>query len=279
MCRYCIEFGNGTKWYLNPNNFRKELYYQEGHSTGFLNLTGVSRNSYEFGFGDQMDDFISDMNDAPFLNSMMDMQIQHAGQVVPLEDALKIVDVAPGERFLLQHCGCRRYMGHEDFYGCLFFDIVCDRTPAEKPWETDSKIITREEARKVIKDRHKQGLVISIFDAGTSAGGKAPLNFCFCSEADCGAHRSRVYLGATASFKKSEYIAQINKQKCKDGCKNNPVCLKRCQFGALKFNPMSNTVGVSHVQCFGCGLCRSSCPTQAIKLVDRTTYPTLVDNW
>lgn len=47
MCKYCVEYGNGTKWYLNPANFDPELVKKPGHAVGYMNLTGASRNSFE----------------------------------------------------------------------------------------------------------------------------------------------------------------------------------------------------------------------------------------
>jgi hypothetical protein len=38
---------------------------------------------------------------------------------------MQIIDVAPGNSFILQHCGCRRHWGYTDdehFYGCMFFE-------------------------------------------------------------------------------------------------------------------------------------------------------------
>lgn len=49
MCKYCVEYGNGTKWYLNPANFDPELVKKPGHAVGYMNLTGASRNSFEWG--------------------------------------------------------------------------------------------------------------------------------------------------------------------------------------------------------------------------------------
>lgn len=276
MCKYCVEYGNGTKWYLNPDNYKTDILYTDGHKNGFLNLTGSNRNTYEWSKTHNPE---MDLSYGASANVALDTMFQHAGQVIPLEDALKIVDIAPGERFMLQHCGCRRYFGHGDFYGCLFFESSVDRNLSERPWETDSKVISREEAKAAIRERHKMGLVISIFDYGTSPLGKAPAYFCFCNESECAAAKARAYRGTTAIFNKGEYVAVIDTAKCREGCVGESKCLIKCQFGAIKYSPLKDIVTINSKNCFGCGVCRTACPKGAIKLVDRTTFPALVDEW
>lgn len=222
MCKYCVEYGNGTKWYLNPANFDPELVKKPGHAVGYMNLTGASRNSFEWVGKDPQGPV--DMGNEGYLNMAIDTMLQQAGQVIPLEDALQIIDVAPGDRFILQHCGCRRYFGFGDFYGCMFFDRDVDRTRAERPWETDSMVINKEEARKLCRERYAQGLVISIFDAGTDSDGKPPLCFCFCNAFDCQAYKARAYRGATVEYNKAEYVAVVDPKKCAAGCKNEAPC-------------------------------------------------------
>lgn len=232
MCKYCVEYGNGTKWYLNPANFDPELVKKPGHAVGYMNLTGASRNSFEWGGKDPQGPV--DMGNEGYLNMAIDTMLQQAGQVIPLEDALQIIDVAPGDRFILQHCGCRRYFGFGDFYGCMFFDRDVDRTRAERPWETDSMVINKEEARKLCRERYAQGLVISIFDAGTDSDGKLPLCFCFCNAFDCQAYKARAYRGATVEYNKAEYVAVVDPKKCAAGCKNDTLIIV-CDQSKLSF--------------------------------------------
>ena len=248
-----------------------------GHSVGYMNLTGASRNTFEWGGKDPQDPV--DIGNEGFLNMAIDTMVQQAGQVVPLEDALKIIDVAPGDRMLLQHCGCRRYFGFGDFYGCMFFDRDVDRTQAERPWETDSKVITKDEARKLCKERYAQGLVISIFDAGTDSDGKPPLCFCFCNVFDCQAYKASSYRGGTAEYNKAEYVSTVDPKKCAKGCKNEAPCIMKCQFGAIQYSPLKDIVTINQFKCFGCGLCRTACKYGALKLVPRETFPSLVDVW
>ena len=277
MCRYCVEYGNGTKWYLNPDNFKKELLSEPGHKQAYEALMGAGRNIYEWGNNDKFDETLSDIKVVgPALTPIVESTVMHAGQVVPLEDTIKIIEIAPGDRLFLQHCGCRRYIGHKDFYGCMFFDTAMDKTLQDRPWETDSKVITKQEAIDYEIEMDKLGLVHSIFHVGVSEKGAPPLTICHCNEQTCEAAKNRVYYGINV-FRKAEYVAKVDRSKCK-GCKTAP-CMKRCNFGGLSFDVLDNMVWVNIMRCFGCGLCRSVCPNGALKLVDRLTYPALVDEW
>lgn len=279
MCRYCVEYGNGTKWYLNPDNYNPELFQATGHNTSWDMLSGVHKNNFEVGAFADAEDNLPDYNFSADFNVALEKITQHQGQVLPLEDALKVIDMTPGDRFLLMHCACRRYFGHKDILSCLFFDPVVDRALEQRPWETDSKILNREEAREFEKKMDRLGLVHSLWDAGVDTDGKPPIVMCHCLETDCMPTRLRGHFGITNAQRKGEYVSAIDRKKCADGCKNAPACLPRCPFGAMRYSPLEKVASVNVSHCFGCGLCRSVCPTSAIRLVDRTTYPALVDVW
>ena len=139
MCRWCVEYGNGNKWYLNPDNYNQHLY--EAHDDIVHKFTGAEKNTVEHGIADGFDVF-ADRFDMGIVS--MFTESHHAGQVVPIEDALKVVDMAAdslGNRFLLMHCSCRRYFGLDEALQCLWFEPAVDYSLKERPWETDSIVI------------------------------------------------------------------------------------------------------------------------------------------
>ncbi|PKN70116.1 MAG: hypothetical protein CVU54_06905 [Deltaproteobacteria bacterium HGW-Deltaproteobacteria-12] len=279
MCRYCVEYGKGTKWYLNPDNYNEELFQAPGHNKAWSMLSGVEKNTMEVG-GVDVEDTLPDYNFTADINVMLENFTQHQGQIVPLEDALKVIDMVPSDRFLLAHCACRRYFGHKDVLSCLFFfDSVVDRALEQRIWETDTKILTKKEAKEFEIEMDRKGLPHSLWDSGVDVDGKIPIVMCHCLETDCMPTRLRAHFGIVNAQRKGEYVTQIDRKKCAEGCKKNPVCLPRCPFGALRYSPLENVASVNLARCFGCGLCRTVCPTSAIKLTDRTTYPALVDIW
>lgn len=279
MCRYCVEYGNGTKWYLNPDNYNPELYKSEFHSKSFNMLTGVGKNTFEMGALRVYDDFVPDYYGADPGVVGSESLIRHQGQVVPTEDILKVIDLA-GDRFALAHCACRRYNGDDDFYSCLWFEVAVDRILEQRTWETDTKVLTKAEAKQFIREMSALGMVHTLLDVGTDTDGKPPVVVCNCQITDCVALRLNALFGSQPfGGLKSEYVAQIHVDKCAKKCQDCQACLKRCTFGALAYNPLKEKVEVMISKCYGCGACRSVCSNRAIKLVDRKTYPSLVDNW
>jgi Pyruvate/2-oxoacid:ferredoxin oxidoreductase delta subunit len=56
-------------------------------------------------------------------------------------------------------------------------------------------------------------------------------------------------------------------------------CLSQCQFGSLLYSSALGKVYIEPGRCFGCGVCRSACPTDAIALVPRETHPVAASLW
>ncbi len=278
MCKYCVEYGNGTKWYLNPDNYRDELYQAEGHENTVRMLGGADKNTFEVGAMGQTDIMLPDLNYANTLSMALENMTAHGGQVVPLEDALKIIDLCQ-EPFVLMHCACRRYFGRPDVLRCLFFWPVANTALKERPWETDTKLLTREEAKAFERECDRTGFLHSIWHAGVNSDGIPAIVMCHCTSTDCIPTKFRLSYGIMNSQRKGEYVSVVDPIKCKQGCKDNPLCMKRCQFGAMRYNPVDRVLYIDPQACFGCGLCRAACPQGAIKLADRTSFPSLVDNW
>jgi hypothetical protein len=62
MCRYCVEYGKGTKWYLNPDNYNPELYEKPGHAVSFNMLCGADKNTFELGAARDLEPLLPDYN-------------------------------------------------------------------------------------------------------------------------------------------------------------------------------------------------------------------------
>ena len=279
MCRYCVEYGGGTKWYLNPDNYRDELYTSGAHEATVKMQSGVQKNSFDVGAMSIADESSPDLYYTDSLSVGMEQMIGHGGQVVPLEDALRIIDICKGPFFLI-HCCCRRYFGRTDVLRCLrLWEGEIETALKERPWEKDSKILSKEEAKEFEIDCDKKGFLHSIWHAAVDTDGILPLILCHCTATDCIPTKFRLSYGVMNAQRKGEYVAEVDLAKCKEGCKEYPVCMQRCQFGAMKYAPVEHVMYIDLQACFGCGLCRPACPYGAIKLVDRSSYPSLVDNW
>lgn len=86
---------------------------------------------------------------------------------------------------------------------------------------------------------------------------------CSCCSCCCEALSSVLRFGLAPHLLTSNMVSVTDVSDC-DDCSD---CVVRCHFGA---RDMLNGVMVfNHEMCFGCGLCVSTCPTNAISLVDK----------
>lgn len=294
MCRYCVQYGDGKKWYLNPKNYSDEVIHGEltkvkmedtllGQLFGLEGtiqeiMTTAQRFKVDVGLGEKVDDVFPDLNDeaARSMREMLPALIDQAvgGQVVPLEEAEKIIDLNEGDIFVLP-CLCRKYYGGVEKMCCMFL------RPAAKPlqenlgsWDTPNKMVSKEEAKKMLREFDKEGLVHAIFWCPAPI----PTMLCNCDYPYCIALRGRFHYNVVDVFRKGEYVAQVDLSNC-NGCGGAPRCQSRCIFGALKFSPTTSKVHANQMQCWGCGLCTSACPNDAIKLVPREEIPQLKEVW
>jgi NAD-dependent dihydropyrimidine dehydrogenase PreA subunit len=228
--------------------------------------------------GEKVDDVFPDLDDeaARSLREMLPTLFEQsvAGQVVPLKDAEKILDLNEGDIFVLP-CICRKYYGGTEKMCCMFL------RPAARPlqesigsWDKPNKMVSREEAKKMLRKFDQEGLVHGIFWCPAPV----PTMLCNCDYPYCNSIRGRFHYNVVDVFKKGEYVSLVNRDAC-DGCGGAPRCQSRCIFGALKFSPTTNKVHVNQMQCWGCGLCSSVCPNDAITLIPRQEVPQLKDVW
>ena len=293
MCRYCVQYGDGTKWYLNPKNYSSEVLdsdltkvkMEENLVGQLLGLTGTMREiattakrfTYDIGFGEHIDDPFPDLYDDDArtlregLAGLIDLAI--GGQVVPLEDAEKIVDLSPGDMFVIP-CLCRKYYGGKDKMCCMFPEPAASEMQKNLAWDTPNKMVSKEEAKEMLREFDKEGLFHGVFWCPAPI----PSMICNCEYPYCIALRARLHYDITDTYRKGEYVSLVDPDKC-DGCGGTPSCQPVCTFGALKYSPTHGKVNTNQMQCWGCGLCRTACPNDAIKLIPREDVPQLKDVW
>jgi len=121
-----------------------------------------------------------------------------------------------------------------------------------------SRVLTKEEARSLLKKTEELGLVH--LTANTQEGNIYICNCCGCC---CGVLRTINDLGIPApEVINSQYYAFIDPEKCAE-C---GICAdERCQVSAIEED--EDTYRVVQERCIGCGLCISTCPNEAINLV------------
>ena len=181
-------------------------------------------------------------------------------QTLPYEKVSAIIE--NGQAFLVNNCICKKEQGilgkpcSKPMEVCLAIAPV----PGVFKDTPDGRVITKEEARGIIKKSEEAGLVHLTWNV--QFGHFFICNCCGCC---CPGLRSIKELGVPASqVINSRYYAEIDPQTC-SGC---GVCAdERCQVGAIR--AVDDAYQVDRARCIGCGLCIGTCPTEAIRLVEK----------
>ena len=275
MCEFCIEHGQGTKWYLQTKNYAEELlneerkrwitdFYEKFEEDSATNLAILDKWV-------PPDLATAKAGRSPLLEQMKD---QHFGQVLPLEDVDKILDLTTS--ITRVPCACRSALHgiYDDRFCYNVATFKSDFWPKGvfEQWPDYSKgieILTIEEAKKEFQKLDREGLVHSVWSYGTPFIGA----ICNCGPRDCVAFR--MMERGQRPFFKAEYVAVIDLEQC-NGCRD---CVKTCPFGAINYSSTLRKCVVNQMQCFGCGACRAVCSSEAITLLDRNAIPMLAKEW
>jgi len=287
MCEFCTKHGEGKKWYLQMKNYAEELLHEE-LSTAQKEVAKAATRS-EWGnrgierfvmpaiTGDPMTQSDSRgssiSSPKPRLSEdeiVARRKIEHFGQVLPIEDAEEVIDMVDSiTRF---PCGCRFIsIGKADKRYCFGFGMDTQGILGKYPDASSSlEVLDKEEAKKIFREYDEEGLVHSIWTGVTPY----VVGMCNCDR-DCMAYKGYIEEGGAPSFFRAEYVCQVDWEFC-TGCKS---CISQCQFGAQFYSSTLGKVYIDAKRCFGCGVCRATCPKDAISLLPRQEHPEVADVW
>lgn len=262
MCEFCTKHGEGKIWYEVMEHYSQELLgdrdrqkyvneFVKGIRTNTMaNIERLewSRRRVPLAYR-----FVSKIASAAMKNN-------HYGQVIPLEDALKIVDMVQSITRIA--CVCRNVTaGKNDARYCLLLGL--DPSGSIKDWpelEASLETLSRQQAKELLKEFDRNGLVHSIWTFKTPFIGA----ICNCDH-DCLAYKLQVSSQLMKIMFKAEYEAEIDLLQCV-GCRN---CQKQCQFGAIEYSIVNNKCYINPLKCYGCGVCRNMCKKDAIVLAEK----------
>jgi len=289
MCEFCTKHGEGEKWYLQMKNYADELLYEE-LSPSQKDITGATTRY-------QWSNLFWQSFVMPAINSVSRIQeesadaqpsteippaqpskdeivayrkVKHFGQVLPIEDAEKVIDRV--DSITRMPCGCRFLStGKTDKRYCFGFGIdkwgKLDKFPDAA---SSLEVLDKQEAKNIFRKYDQEGLIHSIWTGVTPY----VIGMCNCDR-DCGAYKGYIEMRGAPSFFRGEYICQIDWDLC-TGCKS---CMSQCQFGAQFYSSTLGKVYIDPTRCFGCGVCRAECPNDAITLLPRQKHPEVADLW
>lgn len=203
----------------------------------------------------ELEDIASDIDRAVTIPVNTAIRAEH--RVFDLSEVEKIL--RESERIVVQNCGCRSEYGNCDAPLDVCLSLNDDVEYALENWES-AKEITLDEALKVLRRSHEAGLVHMAY---VMKGEEKPGLLCSCCSCCCHTLGSLVRNGIHAQILTSKLIAEDTPEKCND-CGD---CVLRCVFGARSM--VDGGLVYDFTKCFGCGLCVSVCPTEAIKMVPR----------
>jgi NAD-dependent dihydropyrimidine dehydrogenase PreA subunit len=275
MCQFCVEHGEGKKWYLQAKNYSQELLNEERKrfmADFFENVEGMVRD--RVGALDRL--MAADPSGAKglFPQLVEQQKREHWGQVVPLEEVEQILDTSLA--VVRVPCVCRSTLrGIRDARYC--FGVTTGPSDSRATvfqqypdYSSDLEVLDKEEAKKAIQKLDRNGLVHTVWTFLTPFVG----GLCNCTVNECLALKARTRLGFPTFFK-AEYVATIDWETC-SGCRD---CMKVCNFGAISYSAYVDKCSINQLQCYGCGVCRAACLRDAITLRDRNAVPALRSEW
>ena len=268
MCEFCVQHGDGRKWYLQASNYAVDL------------SRDLERREYLIDFVQGFDVRMSRnvrlletvaASPAPIRGASRALtarrqQRDHFGQPVPIEECARIFDIATS--IVQLPCVCRHFAGTPERGYCLAVTVrPVDDVLAEAfsgyldgPDVSALQRLDRAQAIAVLERAEAEGLMHSVWTF------KTPFIAAICNcdlASGCMAMRTTLEWGHRTMWH-GEYRAVVDHAGC-SGC---GACVERCPFSAIRLDG-SHAAEVDQDACYGCGICRSACPVDAISLVER----------
>jgi ferredoxin len=271
VCEFCISHGEGKAWYLAGGNYSRETFRAVNSEERLREFLGGFRASLERGpalasRARRRFPRIYDRLVYPLVSRRM--KRTHFGQVVPIEDALAVVETA-GSVVRLP-CVCRRVTEGRERRLCLGIGLDLTHIYGELPDYRNFERLEREEAARFLLRCDREGYAHSVWTFQTPFIGA----LCNCDRA-CMAYRFQVREPLGQVMWRAEYVARVDALACA-GC---GLCVERCHFGALAMDGPAGVCRVLREKCYGCGVCRPVCEAGAIMLEDRASAPDVSGIW
>lgn len=279
MCQFCVEHGEGKRWYLEAQNYAFDLEsdlkrreYIVDFIQGFdaMRATAITAGT----LFDRMPTPLARMGRNAITRHQ---QKSHFGQPLSLEDCDAVFDVATSITAI--PCICRMHeRGKTADEVCLLVTTQPMQSVltegfsdyADGPGLDDFHTLSRDEAMTLLRECEENGLMHSIWTF------KTPFTAAICN---CNLASGCMAMKLTAGYDikvmwRGEDVATLSTERC-TACRR---CVGQCPFGALSASG-TGPVTLDVTKCWGCGICRSTCRVGAITLSDRRTVPAVANVW
>jgi ferredoxin len=187
----------------------------------------------------------------------VNVKIEAEHLVLNLDNITKILSNA--RTISVLDCVCRAEFGNCDapVNVCVDMNETAERNIANG----SAREITFDEALDIIKKTHEAGLVPLALSQGEFYEPGVINSICSCCSCCCKLLSGILRFGLAPHVLTSQAISVTDTSDCTE-C---GACVDRCQFGAREM--VNGSLAFNPNLCFGCGLCISTCPTNAITLV------------
>ena len=279
MCQFCVEHGEGKRWYLNAKNYSYDLQsdlrrrrYVVDFVAGFDEARANAIATMEL-----LGRMPRPVERAGKAYASKRMQGHHFGQPVPIEECDQILEIATSITVI--PCICRMHApGQRAEEVCM----LVTTQPIEPylaegfsdygvgPDLEDFHRVEKAEAMRLLEDCEEHGLMHSIWTFQTPFAAA----ICNCNlESGCMAMRLTKGYEMKLMWR-GEWIAQADDQAC-TSCGR---CAMACPFDAIS-KTAGGTFAPRAEDCWGCGVCRAHCSEEALSLVDRRSVPAVAALW
>lgn len=276
MNEFHEKYGNGKKWYLNPENYRESYMEDPGRQEYVREFYGNMRMHDARAKCEQTLEEDKDLDptalEQTITERMKRQKEVHYGQVVPIEELEEILRMSG----CIMRFGCLcRYMYEDgiEFRSCY---VVAQEADGGKLKEILNglhseyldgegmhgvEIVSTEEAIRHFREMDRMGLIHTVWTLQTPF----IASICNCDPVHCSSMYTTVKTGHTATLFMGDEIAVVDRNAC-IGCRR---CKMACQYGAIEYSAAAKKVQINPARCIGCGTCRAQCNAGAIRLVDR----------
>ena len=278
MCQFCVEHGEGKRWYLQAQNYALDLNsdlarrdYVVRFISGFEKMRGRG-----IAAGKVLDRLPGPLANLGKEAITRHQKAEHFGQPLSIEDCEGVLDIASSITVI--PCICRM---HEPGQAAEQVCMLVTSSPVDSvlqagfsdydsgPDLDDFNALTKQQALELLRECEDRGLLHTIWTF------KTPFTAAICN---CNVASGCMAMKLTAGHDlkvmwRGEDVALLDA----DLCTRCAHCAKQCPFDAVRVARGSVTIPAE--KCWGCGICRSVCPQGAISLADRRTVPSAASIW